>query len=91
MDYRVRHGETTAEVVSTVNLGHDADFVEVLNLGTDNLYFRFDGPDPAVDGNDSEIVPGGTTLELFRKQAGNAVVKLVSEGAVKFTVRGVQR
>lgn len=91
MEYKVRHGSTTSNTVETVNLGHDADFVEVVNRGAVNLYFRFDGPNPSVDGDDSEIVTPGTALELFRKDSGFAVVKLVSASGADYTVRGVKR
>jgi hypothetical protein len=91
MEIKVKHGTLTSNTVETVNLGHDADFVEVLNRGTFAVYFRFDGTDPTVDGDDSEIVPPGTALEIARKAAGNAVVKLVSPGVCNYTVRGVKR
>ena len=91
MEYKVRHGETVGYVVETVNLGHDSDSVEVLNRGSFDLYFRLDGSDPVVDGNNSEIVPVGSALEVLRVASGNATVKLISEDDVKYSVRGIKR
>jgi hypothetical protein len=91
MEIKVRHGATTSNTVATVNLGHDADTVEVVNRGAADLYFRFDGENPTVAGNDTEIVTPGTALEVARRASGNAVVKLVSASGVAYTVRGVKR
>jgi hypothetical protein len=87
----IRHGVLESNTVDTVSVGVDADFIEVLNRGTDDIYFRFDGTDPEIDGNNSEIVPAGTALEVPRKASGNAVVKIISAGTPDYTVRGIVR
>lgn len=91
MQIVVRHGTLTADTVETVALGADADTVEVVNRGEDEIFFRIDGTSPTVAGDDSEVVPAGTALEVDRRASGNATVKLVSSGAADFTVRGVAR
>jgi len=91
MQTAVRHGALTAATVATVALPLDADTIEVLNHGDVALYFRIDGTNPTVDGNDAEIVPAGTALEVNRKAAGNASVKIISSGTPAFSVRGVKR
>lgn len=91
MDIKVKHGTLTPNTVATVTVGVDADYVEVVNRGEQDIYFRIDGTNPAVDGDDSEIVPAGTAFEIPRRGAGNASVKLVSTGAAAYTVRGVAR
>jgi hypothetical protein len=91
MQIVVRHGSLTAETVETVNLPVDADTVEVLNRGTDDIYFTVTGTNPSVGGNDCEIVTAGSALEVNRKAAGHTTVKMVSESAVEYSVRGVKR
>jgi hypothetical protein len=91
MQTAVRHGALTAETVATVALPLDADIVEVVNRGNTDIYFTADGTAPTVDGNDVEIVTAGTALEVQRRAAGNATVKLVSTGTPAYTVRGVAR
>lgn len=91
MQIVVRHETLTPNIAATVSLGVDADYVEVLNRGAFDLYFTIDGTTPTIGGNDVEIVPAGTALEVSRKAPGNATVKLVAPGSVAFTVRGVKR
>lgn len=91
MEIKVKHGTLTSNTVATVDLGVDADTVEVVNRGTQDIYFRIDGTNPTVAGDDCEIVTAGTALEVTRKAAGNATAKLISTGAAAYTVRGVAR
>ena len=91
MQIVVRHGSLTAETVETVNLPVDADTVEVLNRGNKALFFRLDDVNPTISGDDCEIVPAGTAFEVARKAPGHTTVKIVSESAGDYTVRGVTR
>jgi hypothetical protein len=87
----VRHGVVAPESVETVSVPVDADTIEVLNRGSEDIYFTIDKSTPTVNGNNCEIVTAGTALEVTRKAAGNAVVKLVATGECAYSVRGVSR
>lgn len=89
---QIRHGTLVANVVTTVTLtaaGDTVDNVEVVNrTGTAEIYFRVDGTDPTVAGNDCEMLPatvGGLEVGVPGSFAG--VVKLISTGGQAYSVR----
>ena len=82
--------------IETINLGIDADEIEVLNLSTVDdpeagapLFFTVDGDDPEAYADGCEIVPVNSALTVTRKAAGSAVVKVAGDG--QFCVRGIKR
>lgn len=53
-----------AGTAQTVTLAGIGDSVEVVNLGADNVYFRFDGTAATVKGDDCFVVTaGGSDVE----------------------------
>ena len=88
-----QHVTLTANVVATVTLDAGAHLVEVLNVdGEGAVYFTIDRSTPTVGGNGCHVVPGAIGhLELPPVAAGDAisVVKLISTGTPKVSVRGI--
>lgn len=85
-----RHITLVANTVSTVTLDSDYDWVEVINRdGAGEVYFTLDGSTPTVAGNGTLVLPAaisGVEMEYNRTTA--AVVKLISSGTPKVSVRG---
>jgi hypothetical protein len=83
--------------VDTVTLTNTSQTLEVMNRGTtDPLYVRegvtpaTDVPDPAVGGDDTLVVPAGSTrtVQLLASTTGNdIVVKLVAASVIPYSVQ----
>ena len=58
--------------------------LRVVNLGTDPLYFRWDGQDPAIAGDDCLVCPGGSA----REQTPAAVTTADGDTGVEIRVIG---
>ncbi len=88
----IKHAQLAAATVDTVTLSADYAEVEVVNrTGDAEIFFTVDGATPAVAGNDTHVLPaaiGGVTVNP-NADGGNTVVKLISAGTPKYTVRGV--
>jgi hypothetical protein len=61
--------------------------IEVLNRGTVEVFGRQDGVNPAVDGEDSFVIPAGSGVVLDHG-GGAAEVRLISLGTPKVSVWG---
>lgn len=86
MAYR-KHGTLVAATVATVTLTPNAKFVEVVNRGSDDIYFRLDGTDPTVAGDDTYVVPGGGFTRVRNNDRdGSVSVKLISSGTPAYSV-----
>lgn len=90
------HKTLSAATVDTVTLD-GAQAVEVVNRGsTDSIYFCIDGRGgpsadgvPTVGGNDTDVVPPGQVLSVRSDKEGVTVVKLISTGAMSYSVKGI--
>jgi hypothetical protein len=85
-----RHVTLAANVMAEVNLTTNAGAIEVLNRnGVAEVYFTTDNVDPVVEGNDTHVVPAaiGSVTVADETSGRNAVVKLISVGAAKVSVR----
>lgn len=87
------HVTLVANTVTTVTLdGGYYGQVEVLNVdGMAAIYFTVDGADPTIEGNGCNVLPaaiGGLTVRVADVD-GSFVVKLISAGTPKVSVRGV--
>lgn len=91
----IKHGTLTADTVATVTLDTDALRIEVVNRdGADEIYFLVDpgSTNPTVHGDDCEVLPAVITAQTCRSRAsGVSVVKMISSGTPKYTVRAVQQ
>lgn len=83
------HATLVASTVDTVTL-NDQPWVEVLNRGTDPIYFRLDGTNPTVAGNETHVATAGSSVVMKAPGRGALVVKLISAGATAYSVRGAQ-
>lgn len=85
------HVTLVANTVSTVTLDGNYNQVEVLNVdGAAAIYFTVDGADPTVEGNGCHVLPaaiGGLTADA--PAYAPPVVKLISIGTPKVSVRGI--
>jgi hypothetical protein len=91
MPNRIVHGTLVAATVTTVTLDHDYNSVEVMNRSTtSDLYFRVDGTDPVVAGNDSYVVPSGEYLQVdIPGWAKASEIRMISAGTPAFSLTGV--
>lgn len=86
------HLTLSAGVASTVTFVENFARVEVLNVdGAAIVYFTNDASTPTVGGNGCHVVPAalGAALEVDDETVGVTVVKLISAGTPKVSVRGV--
>lgn len=85
----------TLSAASVASLTFDSDFstVEVMNVdGAAAVYVSVDGStSPTVAGTGFHVVPAavGAALELPVLTNGNTVVKLISAGTPRVSVRGI--
>lgn len=95
----VHSGTLVASTVQTVSLDQPYESITVVNdTGTAAIYFRLDGVNPTVGGDDCYIVPAAITQETvpgITSIAENAdgtipgsTIKLISSGTPSFTVEG---
>lgn len=85
------HLTLVANTVAEVDLPTNAGRVEVLNRdGADEVYFTVNGAAPTVGGNDTHVLPATVgSVEVSRTRSGAAVVKLISAGTPKVSVRAL--
>lgn len=90
-----KHATLTANVVDTVTTARTnsgelmvREQLEVTNRGATEIYFRIDGANPTVGGDDCFIVLPGGSLRVDRVTEGSAspVVKLVSSAATPYSI-----
>jgi hypothetical protein len=92
MGARIQHVTLTADDVKEVSLNKNYQRVEVLNVdGAAAVYFTVDGSDPTVEGDDCHCIPAaiGALDAPSVRQDNPTVVKLISTGTPKVSVRGL--
>jgi len=89
----VRHGTLTANTVAAVTVP-DRSFaaIEVMNRdGAAEIYFLVnrsgETTDPTVGGDDCEVLPAATSTLEIDAESGEVVIKLISTGTPKYSVR----
>lgn len=97
----IQHGTLVANTVTTVTVdrvpGTDPSSLadnqlEVINRdGAAEIFYTLDGVTaPTVGGSDCEILPAAINGQFHSRQnLGSTVVKLISSGTPKYTVKGV--
>lgn len=89
------HAKTlAAATVDTVTLGVEASAVKVTMLsGTDPIYFRCDGQNPAIAGAYARIVApmAGQAVTVNVVTPGLTKVTLIAAGASSYSVEAVER
>lgn len=87
-----KHATLGADTVDTVVLSADFARVEVINRdGAEEIYFTVDGPAPTVEGDNTHVLPaavGGLLVNASAASGSPTIVRLISTGTPKYTVRG---
>ncbi len=87
-----QHATLVADTVATLTFDKNFARIEVLNVdGAAAIYFRSDGVAPTVAGTGCHVVPAAIgSVEVDDDTAGQvSVVKLISAGTPKVSVRGL--
>lgn len=87
-----QHATLVAGVVTTLTFDENYGRVEVLNVdGAAEVYFRTDNTNPTVGGTGCHVLPAAIgSIEVDDLTAGTGtVVKLISAGTPKVSVRGL--
>lgn len=82
-------GKTLAKnTVDTITFSSDLDAAVVFSDGVAALYFTVDGSTPTVGGANTHMLPKGVRAvrQVIVPSTGNTVVKLISVGAVTYSV-----
>lgn len=87
---RIKHGTLTANQVAEVTLNDAVGSIEVMVVGNPHpIYFRVDGTDPTVKGDNCEVIPAAVGAALAVDTPTQVRLKMISTGAVDYCVRGV--
>lgn len=87
---QTKHVTLTANTPATVTLETNGARIEVLNRGTDDVWFTTDKTTPTVDGDDVHICPGNWAVEVSDETSGeDSTVKLLCATTQKVSVRVV--
>lgn len=86
---RIKHGTLVADTVATVSLTGSHSAIEIMNVnGAAAIYFRTDGEDPEVAGDDCEVIPAAMGAAMAVDPGDTASVKMISAGTPMYCVRG---
>ena len=81
------HARLVATVVDTVTLNYVAGEIIVYNRsGVSDLFFRVDGVNPVISGNNSHIVPVNSVRHIGPANPDAIEVRLVSAGIPYYSV-----
>lgn len=86
------HRTLVAATVTTITFDDNFGWFEVTNVdGADAVYVSTTGVDPTVAGDGFEVVTAaaGAFAIVQDRTTGNSVVKLISAGTPKVSVRGL--
>jgi hypothetical protein len=79
-----KHATTSASTVDTITFSSSGTGLRVRNRdSTDVLYFRFDGNDPTVAGDDSYFVGTGESLSIDNRVSE---LRVISSGTCDYSV-----
>lgn len=86
-----QHATLVASTVATMTFDEDFTEVEVTNVdGAAVVYFRFDGTNPVVAAAGTHVLPAAVGSVIRKpKTSGVTVVKFISAGTPKVSVRGI--
>lgn len=86
-----RHATLIAATVATVTFEQDYERIEVTNVtGTAAVYFRVGTVDPVIEATGCHVLPGAIgAVEVDVHTSGPTVVKLISSGTPKISIRAL--
>ncbi len=86
---RIKHGTLVANTVATVDISPSSGTAEVMiTANPATIYFRTDGVDPTIKGDDCEVVPAGIGSALAVDLPVPFTIKLISAGTPDYCVKG---
>lgn len=87
---RIKHGTLAANTVTTVAINQNVGSLEVLIVANPAaIYFRTDGTNPTVGGDDCEVVPAAVGAALSVDTPEHFSLRLISTGTPTYCVRGL--
>lgn len=87
---RIKHGTLVAATVTTVDLDDNVSAAEVVNVdGAAAIYFRVDGTNPTVAGDNCQVLPAAVGAALVVATPHAVEARLISSGTPKYCVRGI--
>lgn len=87
---RIKHGTLVANTVTPVTIHPGSGTVEITIIANAAaIYFRCDGVDPEVRGDDCEVIPAGIGAALAVDLPDPFDIRLISEGTPAYSVKGV--
>lgn len=90
MALEITSGTTVANTVSHIVFAPYYQRIEIVNRGTTELWFRVDGVDPTVSGDECDVVPGDSYKDnILNLNAAGTDIRLISTGVVDYTVSGI--
>lgn len=90
MAIAITSGTTVAGIVSQVLFTTYYQRIEIVNRGNTELWYRVDGTDPTVAGDECNVVPGKSNQDnILNLNAAGTDVRMISTGVIDFTVSGV--
>lgn len=82
---RAAHATLVASTVDTVTMSGGAKKrAELVNHGTDVIYFRSDGVDPVAAADENEVLLGSERLAITLPESGE--IRLISGGTPTYSV-----
>ncbi len=86
-----QHATLVANTVTTITFDEDFARIEAVNVdGVAAVYFRCDGVNPVIAATGTHVLPAAIgSVEVQPRTAGPTVVKLISAGTPKVSVRGI--
>lgn len=85
-----QHATLVANTVAPLTFDYDFGRVEITTDGAADLYVTTDGTTPSIAGTGSHWLPAGMgSVELPAARGAVTVVKLISPGTPKVSVRGL--
>lgn len=80
------YGTLTADTVATETVTGSHESVLVTCVGTGPIYATVDGTAPTVQGDDTYVVPTGTSRVIEAPRGSSVTVKLISAGTPDYGV-----
>jgi hypothetical protein len=85
---KIKHATLGVNTADVVTFSKSFKAIEVLNRGSVEIYFRVDGTNPTIGGDDAYVVMPGAPLQV-PSLANPDVVRLIASASCAYSVTGV--